>query len=438
MQEFKHEYDLEKLQRITPTNHEFEMLVTPRYFDHYRRNSYEQFTADLILSRCRDDVLFIDIGSHYGFYTLLVGTRYKNAKIHAFDPVTENCEILKRNLELNNLSNVVVNNLAVSNKDETKLLHVTEAADSCGFYEHPNTSTVRFVEVKAVALDSFLNDIPNVTTVIKVDTEGHEISVLEGMKGILKEASDISLFVEFNPACLRSAGRRPEELLEEIDRLGFDIYFIEDEHRETYKISTVNFKNWTDYLGHQAYSNLFCRKKDQSLSVCFFSHSSRLAGAERILLELTGQLIRDYGVICTVVLPNEGPLKTRLEKVGASTMIGDYRWWCDLSSSSIENVRSNVLTSFKTLVADKLPKINKINPDIVFTVTMTIPWGAIVASTLCKSHVWFVTEFGVLDSNLKFVQPFAQILEIIKQASNLTLTLSDALRTQLFGNIGGG
>jgi len=308
MQEFNPEVDLRKFQTITPSTHDFKMVIPPGYHDPYLLNRSEEFTAHLILSHSSDDMLFIDIGAHHGFYPLLVGTKHQNARIIAFEPVPENYEILTANLKLNNVNHVEAYDLAVSNKDEIKILKVTEASDSCGFYAHPKMATLKFIEVKAIALDSLLKEIPDVPTTIKIDTEGHELWVLEGMKGTLNKTHNTNLFLGFNPERLRSAGCRPEDLLEKIDRLGFDIYFIDDELRQTYKVSPNDFKNWTDYLGDQTHKNIFCRKKPEALSVCFFSHSSGFAGAERRLLELTSRLIRDRGVICSVVLPNEGPL----------------------------------------------------------------------------------------------------------------------------------
>ena len=70
-------------------------------------------------------------------------------------------------------------------------------------------------------------------------------------------------------------------------------------------------------------------KKNKSLSICFFSHSAQLGGSERSLLQLVTELIKDYGAICYVILPREGPLKQKLEETGASVFTLDYSWWCD-------------------------------------------------------------------------------------------------------------
>ena len=434
LEEFKYEYDLESLQTITPQNRDFKMMVTPRYLHHYLKTSHEDYSADLLLNLSKDGMLFIDIGAHYGFYTLLVGIEHENTRIIAFEPVPENYKILKKNLELNRLRNVEAYNLAISNKNEIKQFNITEASDSCGFYQHRLTQTVKEIEVQTVALDNFLKDVPKVTTVIKIDTEGHEISVLEGMGNILTNTEDIKLIIEFNPKMLTSAGYQPENLLEKLNQLGFEVYFIDDEERKTYKLDENDLDNWGCYVGNNNYINVFCTKKEKSLSVCLFSHSSHLAGAERSLLELTTELIRDHGVICSVVLPNDGRLGEKLKEVGASTLLVDYSWWCDSSlPPKDEEISRRLNNSFKTLLK-QMKELDKINPDVIITNTMVIPWGAISASFLGKPHVWYITEFGKLDHDLKFYLPFKRVLNIIRDSSNLILTISNAVARTLFGD----
>lgn len=173
--------------------------------------------------------------------------------------------------------------------------------------------------------------------------------------------------------------------------------------------------------------------KKKSLSVCFFSHSSQLGGAERCLLELTTELVRDYGVICTVILPSDGSLKKELEKMGVSTLIINYSWWCNINIQSDKEIGTQFSISTNK-VLEAMADLNKINPDIIITNTLVIPWGALAAYFLQKPHVWYIHEFGELEHGLKFYLPFKRILEIITDSSNLIFTCSNAVRKKLFGN----
>ncbi|MDI6896840.1 FkbM family methyltransferase, partial [Methanocella conradii] len=424
-----------QLMEIAPLKRNFKMLVTPEVYSNYNNETYDRFSLELLEHHMHEGTLFIDVGAHYGYYSLVVGTKYPNNRIIAFEPSPQNYEILKYNVEQNGLKNIKLYSLAVSDKDEERDFLIAEHSDNCGFYDHPLTRMVGKVKVKTIALDTLINDVPESHVIIKIDVEGHEISALNGMANLLKRIENVELFVEFNPKMIQKSGRKPEDLLRLIDRMGFDIFFIEDDKRETYKIRDPN--DWNSYFAYKSstksYYNMLCIKKNRSLSLCIFSHSSQLEGAERGLLELTTELIRDYGALCTVILPNVGPLKERLENVGASILLINYSWWCDWTFPDGDKINLAFNNSFSAL-SSQMKQLELINPDIILTNTIVIPWGAIAAMNMNKPHVWYVREFGKIDHGLKFYKPFQEIIRII-EASNLIITNSNAVKKALFENV---
>jgi hypothetical protein len=72
--EFIHEYDLDSLLELRPLGRDFVMHVTPRFQSHYLEQHYERFTADLISRISRRAGLFVDVGAHYGFFSLLAAS----------------------------------------------------------------------------------------------------------------------------------------------------------------------------------------------------------------------------------------------------------------------------------------------------------------------------------------------------------------------------
>ncbi|MBP6497337.1 MAG: hypothetical protein KA253_01550, partial [Campylobacteraceae bacterium] len=69
-------------------------------------------------------------------------------------------------------------------------------------------------------------------------------------------------------------------------------------------------------------------------SICFFSHSSSLSGAERSLLDLITLLI-SRGVVCSVVIPGEGPLENELKRLGVLVKkVSSIAYWCNLGSEA--------------------------------------------------------------------------------------------------------
>lgn len=164
----------------------------------------------------------------------------------------------------------------------------------------------------------------------------------------------------------------------------------------------------------------------------FFLSFPFTRGAAKSLLELVDKLIKDYNVICSVVLPDYGPLSECLNNIGASVLIIDYGHWFNSSSLQEEEIHYLFYRSVKNLFM-KMKIFVEINPDMVFTETMCIPWGAIVASVLNKPHIWYIHEFGMPDHSWEFYIPFQTILDFIKTSSNLIFVNSNALKNSLFG-----
>ena len=81
----------------------------------YLRDAYEnqqiRYLRELIV---KEEVeIFIDIGSHMGFYTVNLSQLVKS--VFSFEPIIENFNQLKENMKINNFKNVKIYNLALSN-----------------------------------------------------------------------------------------------------------------------------------------------------------------------------------------------------------------------------------------------------------------------------------------------------------------------------------
>ncbi len=157
-----------------------------------------------------------------------------------------------------------------------------------------------------------------------------------------------------------------------------------------------------------------------------------MGGAERSLIELIYQLISSYHHQCTVILPEDGLSVGRLEAVGADTIIAPIHWWCDGFNLPDPQEQARLNAESFCWVLENRPRLQTINPDVVLTNTMVIPWGGVAAALLKRPHLWMVNEFGEADHGFKFFYPFERILALIDQASDKIITRSNAIRHALF------
>jgi FkbM family methyltransferase len=428
---FTHDHDLAALRLIEPSGVQFKMYVTPRFEWRYVSNIYEAYTARLLGKMCERASLFVDVGAHYGFFTLHVASLRPRLKIIAIEPAKSNFEILNRNISFNGLKNVQTRNIAISDVEVEAPFHVFEASDNCGLHLHPQSRLLRTEVVQTQTIDALLESTKVGPLVIKIDTQGNELALLAGMKQTLQRFADVALFVEFNPKMLQAAGHDPSAFLQKIDELGLAIFLLDDKNEKHFRIGVET--NWASYMKLDGYANLVCLPKNKALSVLFVSHSSTLGGAERSLLELLDELTVDHWVLTTVVCPREGALPTALRHVGASVCIESYQWWGALNE--ISDAEALIAEGVRSILR-LLPQLRSVDPDVVWTQSMVIPWGAIVALLLGKRHVWSICEYGEKDHHLRFLLQLQDVIRFVERSSDFVFTGSPSLLRELLPNLG--
>ena len=331
---FAHEYDLDRLHLTTPRGHDFRMYMAPRHRYRYEKDLYRPFSAALLSSILRGADLFVDIGANFGFFSLLAASRNPKLQVISVEPTPVTCRVLAKNVELMGEANVSVLEFAASDFAGDANFHVSVASENCGLFEQPTPGYLNSITVKTTTVDALLHGREPCPLVVKISAEGSELAVLKGMQKTFDRFQDIKLVIDFRPVSLRAANVEPEVLLQYLDKLGFEMHLLDERQRRFRRVRTA--VDWLSEFGKEnAY--LYCVRRKAAISICFFSHLSGLAGAERMLLELVDALVAKYGAVCTVVLPGPGPLAEALSQAGAACIFGYYRWWCWLGPAISES-----------------------------------------------------------------------------------------------------
>ena len=85
--------------------------------------------------------------------------------------------------------------------------------------------TRRNVTVQTVRLDT---EIKERVHLLKIDTQGHELKVLKGAEGLIRDFGVDIIHTEFSPALMRGHGAQPEEYLEYLWSLGYTCAYCND------------------------------------------------------------------------------------------------------------------------------------------------------------------------------------------------------------------
>ncbi|WP_413389848.1 FkbM family methyltransferase [Prochlorococcus marinus] len=177
---------------------------------------YEKETIDFLKDflKTKNNGLFFDIGSHNGLISLPLAKELapdSNIMVFAFEPFKYIFERLKINIYANGLDGIIrPYNLGCGEKKCKKKLYIPKTENkfiNYGVSSTDKSMTLRTykdlesVEIDIVSLDEWFFDKEDIKEkniyACKIDVEGNELCVLNGMKKIL-ELKSPALIIEYN------------------------------------------------------------------------------------------------------------------------------------------------------------------------------------------------------------------------------------------------
>jgi FkbM family methyltransferase len=193
----------------------------------YMTGNYEPETTSLICSLVREGDTIVDVGANIGFITLAASRKVgPSGKVLAFEPVSSTCASLRHNLLINNASNVVVHEIALSNACGMVTIHEGPIGNKgCSSIRHiSNASGHRTVPMAPFdALDVSREAV----RLVKIDVEGAEQLVVQGMMEFLKRSRPHTI-VEVSRDFLREFGHSEVSLCKKLTDIGYHMYHVTD------------------------------------------------------------------------------------------------------------------------------------------------------------------------------------------------------------------
>jgi FkbM family methyltransferase len=197
----------------------------------YYQGVSEPDVMSFIQGNLKHGNIFIDIGAHIGEYTLtaskIVGN---NGQVHAFEPSPHIFEILKKNVNLNNLSNIFLNQKAVSdqNGDIQFEIHREPSISSVKKLHQSKNVPLQTISIESMRLDTYWKSVIKGIKVdlIKIDVEGAELLVLSGATELLSLNADNApiIIFEYSPKNYASFGIEPVQVLKLLKDLKYKIF----------------------------------------------------------------------------------------------------------------------------------------------------------------------------------------------------------------------
>jgi len=240
---------------------------------------WEERQTSLFESLLGPGMVFVDVGAHIGYYTLLGAHRVgPGGRVYAFEPAPENFRALQRNISQNGLSNVVAESLAVAGRSGRAQLAISET-DSASHSLAGSLGSGRKIEVETTSLDDYFAGIDTPIGVVKLDAEGAEPEILEGMQELLARNPEGVLFVEIYPRAMEALGRSPEAFLERLRQLGFGLVPFDEERAAEPPLEPEGFASFLDDLrARGGGTNLICRRESAASASRHVSKTAQPGG----------------------------------------------------------------------------------------------------------------------------------------------------------------
>jgi FkbM family methyltransferase len=119
----------------------------------------------------------IDIGSHIGIFSIYAAKKAYKGKVYAFEPISSNYSILKKNISLNSIKNIIIENKGISNKRGKKKIYINKDPGGNSSYIYKNGDKNIISNMTTLQRIIKENNISKVN-LLKIDCEGAEYDIL--------------------------------------------------------------------------------------------------------------------------------------------------------------------------------------------------------------------------------------------------------------------
>lgn len=179
--------------------HRFRIGRDMTLFPAVHSGGFEADELDTLLPLVRSDSVVWDVGANIGIYSVLLAAAAPHGHVQAFEPVPETHQRLLHNIAANDVPNVTVHNVALSDRAGTARMAVHPDAHGCDQIGEVEDGADA-LDVPTMTGDEFLDtSASGDPDLVKVDIEGHEPAFLDGAWGMFTRRRPV-LMMEVNPA----------------------------------------------------------------------------------------------------------------------------------------------------------------------------------------------------------------------------------------------
>ncbi len=223
-----------QVKRVSYAGEQFSIVIDPSngFVDTeiFASGVYEPDILSTIKKYLAPGATFVDIGSNIGQHALFAASVVgPSGTVVAFEPIPKLVTQLQESCAQNNFaSRLTIKALACS--DTTGNLHIKLKPGNIGGSSlHHENATFPEITIPTDQADNHLTQLAKVS-VIKIDTEGHEIEALRGLTKTLEKHRP-TLIIEYSPSLRNDSAHYAEAFFTILNNHRYRYYDLEDGDR---------------------------------------------------------------------------------------------------------------------------------------------------------------------------------------------------------------
>lgn len=197
---------------------------------------YEDRFGNAINNQIQPGDIVWDIGANLGIYTqIFLDSVSSTGSIVAFEPVIPCFQKLQQ--KFSDVSNVYLKNIGMGAKDEVSFIRIEQdplaATHNIVDLDKASETSDNLHKVEIRSSDSFIASEPElIPNIIKIDVEGYEGQVIDGMKNLLSNPKLRCVGIEVHFGLLNDRGEvnRPQEIEKILKQNNFIVRWTDSSH----------------------------------------------------------------------------------------------------------------------------------------------------------------------------------------------------------------
>jgi FkbM family methyltransferase len=218
--------------------------VIQRYI--YYFGVWEPNLTEFLRTRLREGDVFVDVGANIGYFTLQASTLVgRTGRVIAIEASPTIFRKLQANLERNHVQNVDALNVAACDHNGSVQVYLARPSNLGKTNILANEGSRYEGDVAASSLDMLLSPAQVARIrLLKIDVEGAEWLVVDGMRNLLRQARpNLEVVVELRPQVLRQYGKDVDDFVGLFAELGYKPYRLENDYSALSHMSRGNLKH---------------------------------------------------------------------------------------------------------------------------------------------------------------------------------------------------